>query len=76
MGYAKFLLYIEENHFAYTGVRYFIVAFPIYIGAILHRDMQNYSYIYIYIYRNTTLISVKVYITVLSGQNFCRFCSF
>ena len=43
------------------GVRYFTVAFPIYIGAILHIPMQNCSYIY----RNTTLISVKVYITLL-----------
>ena len=41
-----------------VGVRYFTVAFPIYIyiGAILRRDTQNYSYIY----RNTKLISVIV----------------
>ena len=42
-----------------VGVRYFTVAFPIYIGTILRRDTQNCSYIY----RNTNLISVKVYIT-------------
>ena len=39
-----------------VGVHYFTVAFPIYIGTILHRDMQNFSYIY----RNTKLISVIV----------------
>ena len=33
---------------------------PIYIGAILRIPTQNCSYIY----RNTSLISVKVYITV------------
>ena len=43
-----------------VGVRYFTVAFPIYIGAILRMPTQNCSYIY----RNTSLISVKVYITI------------
>ena len=43
-----------------VGVCYFTVAFPIYIGAILRIPMQNCSYIY----RNTSLISVKVYITL------------
>ena len=43
-----------------VGVRYFTVAFPIYKGAILRIPTQNCSYVY----RNTSLISVKVYITV------------
>ena len=34
------------------------MAFPIYIGAILRIPMQNCSYIY----RNTSLISVKVWL--------------
>ena len=43
------------------------MAFPIYIGTILRRDTQNYSYIY----RNTKLISVIVSLPHLVGKSFC-----
>ena len=61
MGYANY----RGKSFC-IAVHYFTVAFPIYIGAILRRDTQNYSYIY----RNISLISVKVYITIFKPKNF------